>query len=158
MCRDVEHSLRVAVGDPGTVARYRDKIVRPGGESSCWIWVGAVSGQGHGRFRLDSRRVVVAHRFGWLLAHPGEAMPVAVTHDCDNPLCQNPAHLRAGTIASNRLEYVARAGQPGSPLNDLRGARARAIRIRDAARAGLPLAAIIAAGASEVDRDQPGLW
>ncbi|MCT3018302.1 hypothetical protein EFN97_05575 [Propionibacterium freudenreichii] len=70
----------------------------------------------------------------------------------------NPAHLRAGTTATNRAEYQARAGTPGSPLNDIRGARGRAEALRAAARSGMDLDAAITAGLSPLDRDQPGLW
>lgn len=157
MSGGVAAELVGAVRVPGIVARYRAKIVRPA-DTDCWIWVGALSDNGHGRFRLDPHRVVVAHRFGWVLAHPGGPVPVQVTHDCDNPLCQNPAHLRAGNGVTNRADYLARAGTPGSPLNDRRGALARARAIRDAARTGQPLAAVLSVGASDLDRDQSGLW
>ncbi|BCQ06217.1 hypothetical protein HMPREF1301_00952 [Propionibacterium sp. KPL2005] len=70
----------------------------------------------------------------------------------------NPAHLRAGTNASNRAEYRARAGTPGSALNDTRGSRGRAEALRAAARSGMDLGAAITAGLSPLDRDQPRLW
>lgn len=149
--------LADAARDMSVAARYTAKIVRPAG-TACWIWVGAISGRGHGRFRINPHRVVVAHRFGWVLSHPGEPVPQAVTHQCDNPLCQNPAHLYAGTATTNRADYLARFGQPGSPLNDQRGAYARAVAIRDAARSGRSISVAAAAGASDVDRNQSTLW
>ena len=43
--------LRAAVAEGGTVARFRAKIaVVPG--SGCEYWTSAISGRGHGRFRV----------------------------------------------------------------------------------------------------------
>lgn len=79
-------------------------------------------------------------------------------HDCDNPLCQNPTHLRVGDHTDNRRDYFARLGVPGSPLNDPRGSRHRAQALRDAARNGNDLGDVIDAGMTALDRDQPPLW
>ncbi|MDN6428588.1 MAG: hypothetical protein L0J79_01965, partial [Propionibacterium sp.] len=77
---------------------------------------------------------------------------------CDTPCCQNPDHLRAGDRSTNGLEYWARRGVPGSPLNDRRGARKRAEALREAALTGRPLSEVLADGLSDVDRDQEPLW
>ena len=60
--------LRAAVADGGTVARFRAKTaVVPG--SGCEYWTSAISGRGHGRFRVGEVAgrdvVVIAHRFAW---------------------------------------------------------------------------------------------
>ena len=67
--------LRPAVTDPNVVNRYFSHI-RTGRADQCWLWTGAISGNGHGRFQIaDQRRthadgttvrrtyVVIAHRF-----------------------------------------------------------------------------------------------
>ncbi len=99
-----------------------------------------------------------AHRLAWAATCRGQPVPRLLSHDCDNPACVNPAHCRAGTTATNRAEYEARAGTPGSPLNDLGGAGGRPAARRAAARSGMDLDAAITAGLSPLDRDQPGLW
>lgn len=149
--------LAAAAADRAVMGRFWSHVARGDG-GACWIWTGAISGRGHGRFWIGTGRVVVAHRLAWVASHPGEPVPSVVSHDCDSPGCVNPAHLRASDPASNRAEYLARAGLPGSPLNDTRGARGRAVALRDAARDGADLDAVRAAGASEIDRGQAGLW
>ena len=144
------------------MTRFRAKIHRSP-DLECWLWTGAISGRGHGRFWIRDDLVVIAHRFAWLIdqldqGHDVPAMPAVVSHDCDNPICQNPSHLRVGTATSNRREWMARRDIPGSPLRDLRGARGRAEALRDAAKTRADLATVIDNGLGAVDRLQERLW
>ncbi|MDO5676355.1 MAG: hypothetical protein Q4G35_02470 [Propionibacteriaceae bacterium] len=152
-------TLLTSATDPEIVERYFAKIHRPD-STTCWLWTGAISGKGHGRFWIGAGLVVVAHRFGWLVnaGDDVDELPEVVSHSCDNPLCQNPAHLRAATWSSNRLEYLARRGTPGSPLRDKRGSRGRARELRDAAKAKGDVGAVEDAGLTELDRFQTTLW
>lgn len=72
----------------------------------------------------------VIPRLGW-----GNDDPT-VCHTCDNHSCQRPEHLRLGTPAENRAEWLARRKDPGSPLADLRGPAERSRAIAAAIRAG----------------------
>lgn len=138
--------------------RYFAKV-RISGDGGCWLWTGAISNRGHGRFWIGSGRVVIAHRMAWAIAHVGEPLPAVVAHgDCDNPLCQNPAHLHASTVGGNRREWAARRHRLGSALRDKRGARGRARELRDAAREGSDLEGVLTRGLRHVDRDQLPLW
>lgn len=156
--------LNSAAQNPKVLARFQAKIHRSP-DLDCWLWTGAIAGRGHGRFWIsdDPALVVIAHRFAWLVDqlehhHVVTNMPEVVSHDCDNPICQNPSHLRVGTATSNRREWVARRDIPGSPLRDLRGARGRAEALRDAAKTRADLAAVIDDGMGDVDRLQERLW
>ena len=43
--------LRAAVADDVIVARYWSHIRIPDA-AGCWVWTGAISGKGHGRFQI----------------------------------------------------------------------------------------------------------
>lgn len=104
---------------------------------------------------------VIAHRFGYGLAYGWDALAqteVVAHGDCDNPLCQESDHWRPSTHAENRLDWARRRNRLAGPLRDLRGARGRALAIRDAVRDGRPLDDVLAAGTRDGDRDQLPLW
>ena len=153
-------ALYDAVKDPAVIARYRAFVSTIVTERGCRLWTGAVSSKGHGRLWLSSFPVevagktivrdvcVIAHRYGFALEHGvGELLRAdKVTHRCDEPLCQEPAHWRAGTNSSNLQEFHDRKLTPGSPLRDVRGARGRAVALRDGLRAGTSLMTVFTAG------------
>lgn len=149
--------LAVAARDPRVRRRYAAKIVKVA-DSECWWWTGAITGNGHGRIWLATGWVVIAHRLGWAIAHPGQSVPDVVGHECDNPLCQRPVHWKPSDPGTNRAEWAARRHRLGSPLRDKRGSRGRALAIREALRAGDSPEAAAAQGLQPADRDQLPLW
>lgn len=76
-------------------------------QSGCWIWTGAVTEHGYGRFplRLGNKR---AHRFSFERfvrpLQPGED----VCHRCDVRCCVNPEHLWAGSRGDNNRDREAK--------------------------------------------------
>ncbi|MFC7928615.1 hypothetical protein [Streptomyces cinereoruber] len=139
------------LNDPSVRARYWAKVHRTSSDTSCWFWTAGVSSTGHATFRATSlpgrtrRGTVPGHLYGYQLAHGviprlgwGNDSPT-VCHTCDNHSCQQPAHLRLGTPAENRAEWLARRRDPGSPLADLRGPAHRARAIGAAIRLGRTL-------------------
>lgn len=166
-------ALRAAAADPVVVQRYWSHVRKPAVTGECWLWTGAISGKGHGRFSIGDhysttttgqrRRttiVVIAHRFGYAIRYGVDALlgvPI-LGHSCDNPLCQNPAHWRESNARLNGIEYSRRRSGIRSPLADLRGARGRSREIRDAARDGADVAAAVVAGVRPVHRDQTALF
>lgn len=93
----------------GLAERFWSKVDRRGPDE-CWPWTGALNEHGYGVMRPEGRRsgpTVKAHRVSMQLdgRDPGGAF---VLHSCDNPICVNPAHLRAGTHLDNCGDAVKR--------------------------------------------------
>ncbi|MCZ4589615.1 hypothetical protein O4328_39285 [Rhodococcus opacus] len=139
---------RLWLSDPVIVARFDSKRYRRSSEA-CWPFFGAISSTGHGSFRAASvgqerRGTVPAHLFAFQLEHGviprlgwAATDDVTVCHQCDYAACTNPGHMRLGTNATNRVEYVRRRRNLNSPLADVRGAAGRSHAIAEAVRAGL---------------------
>lgn len=114
------------------------------------MWMGAVSSTGHGSFRAASlpgptrRGTASAHLFAYQLAHGviprlgwSGAEDTVICHQCDFTGCVNPMHMRLGTHAVNRFEYLTRRRNLASPLADVRGAAGRTRAIARTIREGL---------------------
>jgi hypothetical protein len=93
-------------------ARFHALYVR-GGADECWIWLGARSPLGYGRFRRDGR-AQIASRVAYELAHGPIPDGRLVCHRCDNPPCVNPGHLFLGTDADN-VRDMRRKGRAPRP-------------------------------------------
>jgi hypothetical protein len=144
-----ERRWRSWLDDSEVVARFKAKRYRRA-DDQCWVWIGAVSSTGHGSFRAASlpgptrRGTVPAHLFAYQLAHGviprlgwSSTQDAVISHQCDFAGCTNPTHMRLGTNATNRFEYLSRRRNLANPLADIRGAAGRTRAIAAAIRAGL---------------------
>lgn len=91
----------------------------------CWEWQGLRTESGYGIFNAsgDGYRHARAHRVMYELTYGALAASDVVRHDCDNPPCVNPSHLRNGTHWQNSDDMVAR--QRAGHLYEKHGDRCR---------------------------------
>lgn len=71
--------------------------------NGCWNWVGPRDKDGYGIF--DRTR---AHRFAWAYFNGPIPDGLFVLHQCDNPSCASPHHLKVGTQLDNMREKMSR--------------------------------------------------
>lgn len=119
--------------------RWDAKVDRSGDEG-CWVWLGGKA-KGYGRFYARGR-LVQAHR--WAYEHFVGEIPegAVVHHECENPSCVNPDHLRpvshrknlklADTWSGNRTHCP--HGHEYTPENTYEWSGRRVCRTCDRAR------------------------
>lgn len=71
-------------------------LVSKGSPESCWPWLGTTQKGGYGTFRGTT-----AHRYAFREAGGILKRGFVVMHECDNPSCCNPKHLKLGTQKDN---------------------------------------------------------
>ena len=80
--------------------RFWTRVDRSG---ECWLWTGATSPKGYGRFWAGgvTRR---SHRVAWKITNGDIPDGLLVLHKCDTPRCVRPDHLFLGTYADNNID------------------------------------------------------
>ena len=116
--------------------RFETNVVRGPYRDDCAIWVGAIGGDGYGRFwvrRGGGERIMVrANRYALAAARDGVALEPSVRalHGCDNPICVRVSlpgetgllHVIGGTQRDN-MEMMGRARRGGGRPAVRRGSR-----------------------------------
>lgn len=82
-------------------------------DDGCWMWTGAVRGDGYGQMKIHVKPIAM-HRYSWELFRGEIPEGKLVLHKCDVPLCVNPSHLFVGTNKDN-MDDMARKGRRNAP-------------------------------------------
>lgn len=69
-------------------------------DAECWEWKGNKDKDGYGTM-MDKRKFKRAHRVSWELHNGQIPKGMMVLHNCHNPGCVNPNHLRLGDHNEN---------------------------------------------------------
>ena len=83
--------------DNDTKIRFWDKVEKT---DTCWNWNASLDRWGYGRLKVCGK-FKGAHRVSYTLHYGDDPKGKMVLHDCDNPKCVNPKHLRLGTAQDN---------------------------------------------------------
>ena len=85
------------------VAAFWAKVDKDSHTEGCWLFMGFRKWDGYG-WLSRMGKYMTAHRYAWILTHGKPPDGMHILHQCDNPPCCNPAHLRLGTHAENMAE------------------------------------------------------
>lgn len=155
----------------GEIDRFWSHVVKGPRETDCWIWTGALSDDGYGRFwigRDDYARTLRPNRIAYALAEgvSVDLHPVVEHLVCDNPICVRADgsrfdHLLGSTQAAN-LSRIGLHGRTSPRVYRRRvGSREetyrRSLAIRAAVKDGWDDEKIARALAS-IDDGQPALF
>lgn len=72
---------------------------------SCWYWTGCLDKDGYGISSYNKKKTS-AHRVSWLVYNGNIEEDQYILHNCHNPSCVNPNHLRMGTQKDNIQDQI----------------------------------------------------
>ena len=96
----------------------------------CWEWQGNIQPKGYGMTSAifeGKRRMVLAHRAAWFLAHGAIEHGIQIDHTCFNRACVRVDHLRLATAKQNNEN---RSGPQKNNRVGIRGVSKRGDRWR----------------------------
>jgi len=81
---------------------------------TCWLWTAFRNKAGYGVFGLEHHvhgqqgKNILAPRQAWILTYGPIPEGQYILHNCDNPSCVRPDHLRLGTLSENTRDMYAK--------------------------------------------------
>jgi len=114
--------------------RFWAKVDQSAGPDKCWPWLGYRNKGGYGRHIVGWTDY--AHRVAYWFAVGPFDLDLDVLHECGNPACCNPDHLRLGTAVDSLTSRRPRARGEHAVNAKLTWRAVRDIRRRYAAKPG----------------------
>ncbi len=91
-------------------------------ENGCWVFTGAKTKMGYGKFTVSHQKWRLAHRISWQVHFGSIPDKLLILHKCDNPSCVNPEHLFLGTHLDNIRDMIKKGRQNATGAkNPVRG-------------------------------------
>lgn len=91
--------------------RFWSKVDKSAGPDACWPYTEYINENGYGQFYIN-RRQIIASRAAFMFANNCAIDGLVIRHECDNPICCNPAHLVLGTQTENMADMDAKGRRP----------------------------------------------
>ena len=87
------------------VQRFWTKVDKDGEwfedmDSPCWKWIGCTDSNGYGQQRINGK-IIGAHRLSYILEYGDIPIGMVIDHQCNNPNCVNPLHMKLSSRAAN---------------------------------------------------------
>jgi hypothetical protein len=79
---------------------------------NCWVWIGTKNPAGYGLAPRGYFGTTLIHRIALILSL-GRPLEGIVMHECDNPACARPSHLREATQAENMADAASKGRARG---------------------------------------------
>lgn len=76
-------------------------------KNECWEWKAYCNENGYGRLYIKGL-YFYSHRTAYFLGKGIDPIEWKVLHECDNPPCCNPHHLKLGTHGDNVRDMIAK--------------------------------------------------
>ena len=85
-------------------------------KTNCWEWQDKLLHNGYGRLQINNKSIK-AHRFAYETFVGPLIKGLVIAHNCNNPKCVRPDHLRQDTIQSNSIDMVNINSHPSQKLS-----------------------------------------
>lgn len=88
--------------------RFWSKVRMTKHPQKCWEWKASKNAAGYGQLNVGGRkgRPMLAHRVSWIVHNGAIPKGFLVLHDCNNPGCVRPGHLRVGSDLDNSRDAM----------------------------------------------------
>jgi hypothetical protein len=128
------------------IVKFWNQINKTSNPKDCWEWTGSSHPFGYGRFCGK-----LTHRISYELHYGSLNKGECVLHQCDNPRCVNPTHLKIGTRTDNARERTDRKRGPvGSKVKQSILTELQVLEIRASSKSAKYLSALYGVGESNI--------
>lgn len=105
--------------DEKDIQRFWSKIDKSG---ECWVWTAYRLPSGYGQISIK-KKLYLASRVSYAIAHGVLPDHLHVCHHCDNPPCVRPDHLWLGTDKDNHQDMIRKGRDLVGERNPMYGKR-----------------------------------